>query len=169
MSLPNWKNDLEFGEAGEKRFCERYRGWQRAETKNSSYDLKSGVVTVELKTERYVTAVSFDNLDKPSTRKLCIEFHNTSSDKHSGLFVSQATYWIHQFECGSTYVYRTEDLKNYVEANATSFRIHNESNASNYLVPISAVRHLELEEIQIGNTVRWVSRELKLKILRGEF
>lgn len=165
----HWKQDLEFGEQGEKRFCERYRGWQRAETRNSSYDLKSGVVTVELKTERYVVDVGFENLDKPSTNNLCIEFQNTNLDKPSGLFVSQATFWIHQFECGSTFVYRTEDLKKYIETNASVFRVHQESNASNYLVPISSVRHLELEEVRIGDNVRWVSRELKSKILRGDF
>lgn len=156
----NFENDRKFGEAGEQKFCERQRGWQRAETKNASFDVVSKTTTAEIKSEKYVTRFV---PGQTTTQNICVEVENRRTKKPSGLFHPelQATYWVHRFLCGAEFVFFTKDLREFVESkikeNPAAFRVHYENNAKNYLVPQAAVKHLRLVRIDVGNVAtRWV-------------
>lgn len=160
----NWKTDLKYGERREGEFCERQRGWQRAETKNASYDLISADgVTAEIKSERYVTN---KKLDGTYTENICVEFFNTKQNQPSGLFSEQltATYWIHFFECGREVVFYASELREFIHETKTNYRVHHENNAANYLVPALAVKHLFLVKLEMASETKWVSQELTKQI-----
>jgi len=159
----DFKKDLDFGEKREQEFCERQRGWQRAETKNSSFDLISNGATAEIKSEKYVTSK-----ESPGTvtKNACVEFQNTKQNKPSGLFAEDlsSVYWIHQFNDDFEAVFYTKELRKFIEETKSNYRVHYEANSASYIVPASAVKHLRLVKIEFNGVTKWISKDLASQI-----